>query len=277
MKKIAIFLALCLFHGSAFASISFDGTDDYVDSNYGPNLSSSDSFSIMGWFIADGAATGEDHITGALSSASGCNSALIQIGFDSVSGCGANNGKRLLAYIRDDSGNQTGPLCANADTTLGVVHSFAFIYDDANADTFLYEDNTLVASNTSTTAIGAKNFTTPEFAIGARNNVCGGAVDSFFPGKVLEIAYWRTALTAAQVAQYHNSKMMDSPCHIAPASLEKYFRMQDGNTGTSADGDSVCNTCGSTAGAATGNDGANNTGLTWASQNALNYPQSTDD
>jgi len=263
LKYLLIMLFVCQ---TAWAGVALDNTDDYIDSNYNPNYGASDSFTICSRASLDDAAAAEEYIVGSIP---GVNVAIIQLGFANF--CGA--GLKPVVYIRDDTNTIDNVCSAGADVTAGTPFSLCLVYDDTAADVILYQNGSNVASDTSFTALGAKNLSAGDYFIGARNNVGGSTIDSYFDGVIYEVAFWRTALNSTQVAEYHNQKIVGAPCNIVPASLEKYFKMDDGVAETSADTDALVNICGSDTDSGSGNDGSNNTGLTWKAQSILNYPQ----
>lgn len=270
MKRSIIFLILLVsVCYNSWAGIDFDGTDDYVDSNYLASYSSTNSFTYCAWAILDGVAApyAEDWIIGAIDDS---GVAIIQYGFDTS--CGS--GLKPRVYIRDDTNTLDNVCSTGTAVTVGVLFSLCLVYDDPNADVILYQDGVNIASDTAFSATGAKTFTTnggAELGVGARNDRTVEVYNSQFDGKIYEVAMWRSALTPTQILQYHNMKMSTAPCSINNSTLEKYLPMNNGEAGTSADGDSVINMCGSDSDSAVGNDGANNTGLSWTSS-PLNLP-----
>jgi len=95
----------------------------------------------------------------------------------------------------------------------------------------------------------------------------GGAAS---PGVVHEVAVWTTVLTQAQMEQLTIARTRHMPLQINTANLLAYWVLDDEEEGSSADGDTFrdykgTHTC-------TGNDGANNTGLTARAEQAVSYP-----
>ena len=275
MKKLLLSLILVFSLVSlSWGGVAFDNVDDYIDSNYTPSYSATDDFSICGWASLDNAASGEEYIAAYISHLNGLDG-LVQIGVSNGASCAVNDGLHLLVYIRDDDGNLSTPaegLCSDTIITVNTPFSFCLTYDDSEADGILYMNGAQVAIDTTVDAIGAKNTAFPkEFFVGARNNE--GTPNSFWDGNVYEIAFWdNVALSAAEVALYHNARTRRMPCQIQPATLVKYMPLDDVPDGESSDGDSFRAECGSSLTAGTGVDGANNTGLTSVAERVLSYP-----
>ena len=251
------------------AAVLIGDGDEFVDTNYGVNYTSSEDLSICGWFQLDDAAGAgvEEHIVGVNPfPASFC---LIQVGVDTGSGCGSDNGLRLISYIRDDSNNLDGPMCGDTNITVDTWTHFCFVYIDAATDAFLYMNGVQVASDTSIIATGAKTCSSTDWYIGARNDA--NVANNIWDGPIEEVSFYRSALTATQVAQLYSARMRRMPCQIG-TTLDKYLPLDDGDDGTNADGDSVFPVCGTDTDAGVGNDGAVDGGLTWSVGNNLSYP-----
>lgn len=261
-----IVFSLLLVCNPCRGGITFDGTDDYIDTNYTPSYSATDDLSVCGWFDLDDVASVEEYITGFITSS--VSRGIIQIGLTTSCASGAN----LNARFRDDDGNLDGNVCGDTAITVDTPHSFCLTYDDSAADSFLYLDGVETASDLTMTAVGSKNVTNPrEWFIGARDSE--GTPQTFWDGDIYEVAYWDNAfLSAAEVLLYHNSEMRRMPCQLQSSTLLKYFPMDDVADGVSADAASFRNECGSDEDVGTGVDGGNNTGLTGVAEKTLSYP-----
>jgi hypothetical protein len=94
---------------------------------------------------------------------------------------------------------------------------------------------------------------------------------STFWGIISELVIWDVELTLAQVKQLYNSRLKGMGDQISPDDRVLDLRMDDGLDGTSADGDTVRDYSGN-SNDGTGDDGADNTGLTWKAEDYLSYP-----
>lgn len=92
-----------------------------------------------------------------------------------------------------------------------------------------------------------------------------------FDGQLNEVAVWDTNISSGEVSILNSSKMKHMPLQIKPANLKGYWAMNSGADGASADGATIIDLSGN-GNNGTGDDGANNTGLTWKAEEALSYP-----
>lgn len=91
-------------------------------------------------------------------------------------------------------------------------------------------------------------------------------------GTIDEVAVWNAELTDNDISILANSKVKHMPLQISPGNIIFYLPMDDQPDGTSADGDTLVNQDNPGTANGTGNDGANNTGLTWKAEAVLSYP-----
>lgn len=89
------------------------------------------------------------------------------------------------------------------------------------------------------------------------------------PGTTREAAIFSHILTSGEISALSNGA---STAEILAMSPSRYWPMGDGESGTSADGDTVGDISGN-AGHGTGSDGANNTGLTWSNRRRIGVVQ----
>ncbi len=104
------------------------------------------------------------------------------------------------------------------------------------------------------------------FQIGA-----GPSVSFPFAGGLGECFFYDIELSAAEWLAIVKPKMKNMPQQVRPADLVEFWPMNDGENGTSADGDTIRGVNGNDG---TGDNGANNTGLTWRAEEVLSYPGS---
>lgn len=131
----------------------------------------------------------------------------------------------------------------DGSTTATNVH----IYIDNVEVSYTNQDNGSSLSDTSgsTTYIG---------------KITAGTAGRFFNGTMYGLAYFNRVINSTERGNLHSG--MQSDAIKAMSGLSRWFPMDDGPDGTSADGDTVRDES-SNAVNATGDDGANNTGLTW--------------
>lgn len=91
-----------------------------------------------------------------------------------------------------------------------------------------------------------------------------------FSGIIDEMALWNKILTATEIGILASSHIKHMPLQIQASNLKAYWPMDDGLDGTSADGDTVRDLS-VNGNNGIGDDGANNTGLTWKAEEVLSY------
>lgn len=92
-----------------------------------------------------------------------------------------------------------------------------------------------------------------------------------FDGILSDVVFYSVVLSQAEINQLYNSRIKYMPLQIQPSNFIGYWPMNDGSDGTSADGDTIRDLSGN-GNDGTGDDGANNTGLTWKAEEVLSYP-----
>ena len=132
-----------------------------------------------------------------------------------------------------------------AGTTATGVH----IYVNGTEASYAAQDNgaTLVDSASGLLWMGANS----------------GFADAF-NGIIREAAIFNKILSAGEIASLSTRPVRNVPLDIGAV---RYWKFIDGTAGTSADGDTIADFYGS--GNCTGDDGANNTGLTWGGEDVV--------
>lgn len=90
-----------------------------------------------------------------------------------------------------------------------------------------------------------------------------------FTGSIAEAATWDGLLTEAEITLLANAKTRLVPLQIQPSNLTGYWTLDDHPDGSGVDGSTFLDRIGT--GNGTGNDGANNTGLTAKAEEVLSY------
>lgn len=271
MRKsfLSVLFAISLFVSPGWAGVHFDNVDDFIDTNYTPSYSATDDFSWCVWAEIDNAPTGaaEEAMVGLIGPVPDSHYMVMQ--FEDTL---CADPLMPSVYMRDDNNSGSDIVCSDTVVTAATPFHLCWTYDDSEADMFLFLNGVQVGSKTTCTQTAAKNEETPkELYAGARNN--NGTADIYFDGIVYEAYFYdNVALSASEISLLYNSRMRRMPCQTQSAGLDKYLPLDDVPDGTSADGDSFRAECGSSLTAGTGNDGANNTGLTSEAEKILSYP-----
>lgn len=152
---------------------------------------------------------------------------------------------------------------ATVDVSDGNPHSVAAVRASSTSHT-VYVDGT----NSATDSTADTAPTVDRFNLG----VLGRDGDvNFLVGCIEEVYVWSTDLTAAEIELIHNAKVKGIGLGIKSVNLVAYYSMDDGPDGTSADGDTIRDGSGN-GNNGTGDDGGNNTGLTFVANQLLSYP-----
>lgn len=146
-----------------------------------------------------------------------------------------------------------------------------------SADTWYFVVGMVDGSNNKISVNGGTfNTNTRSAPVGGNDRVDIGAsngVSLFWDGQIDELAIWSKALSDNDIADLYNSKIKGMPLQVQPANLVAYWPMDNGPDGASADGDTIRDLSGNGSDGI-GDNGANNTGLTWKAEEVLSYPPS---
>ena len=256
-------IQLRMVYGDSRSGIIADGVDDYIDTNYEISLASDEDFSVSFWFQIDGTAASatEEHLLGVF----GTTNCVVQVGFYDTGGCGADDGDTLQFYVQNAS-SSGDEACGNEVIVPGKWYHFAGVYDKSTG-LYSYINGTLDDSDVSIASTGALSFGRDTFLM-ARDG--GSGAENYIAGKIAEYYFWDNhVLTQAEVTTLATSSIAGAGLNIGGGTLAQYLPINDGVSGTSADGDTIKDMSGNAANAV-GVDGANNTGLTWTVDNVLN-------
>ena len=214
-------------------SVQFDGTDDFVDTNYQTDATFQTSYSISFWIKpADGRPSSSEHIFSMTNTTAANGSLYITI----------DTAGRLTHTIH--SAGQTEQDRTNGGFTNGAQSNWFHIVitvdmSGTTAATIIYIDGSVTGStklsNGASSRLGgfAAN---QDFHIGCRLNA-DASTDRFFAGGLDEFAVFTTLLDAASVAQIYNSGVpmdleTDDGDYDNSGDLELYYRFEDDLTDT---------------------------------------------
>lgn len=99
-----------------------------------------------------------------------------------------------------------------------------------------------------------------------------GVNAGYFDGDITEVSVWSSALTGEQISNLYNSRSRRMPCQTSPSTLRVSLAIDECVDGASCDGLVFSSVCGGNTDSATGDNGANNTGLTGKAGSVLTYP-----
>ena len=212
-------------------SLSFDGTNDYVDTNYTSNALFRDSFSFSFWVKPDDGQPSSN--IGVLGVEAGSNADQVIALIDSAGRIGlthASNGSFnyvnttssvftngaqsdykhiVITEEKVSSGNAAAKIYVNGvDTAISVLGGGVFVISEANFNAFDHGGL--------------------ELNIGAVND--DGTQDTFYDGLIDEVAMFSKKLSSSEVTAIYNSGVpKDESAHDG---LLLYYRFEDDVTDT---------------------------------------------
>lgn len=260
VKWLLIFL---LITSPVHAGVDLDGVDDRIESNnvtLGSNLS---SHSVSFWYK-----TADTTICNPFGSKNDGSTLIFQM-FLHTDDESTNKAGYLYYYHRADDGDACYEATdGNTGIGDGEWHAILITADYPNQDYKFYVDGSIQAS---TLLSGCSSYIGTnldyEWVIGAVNS--RGTIAGFCDAEITEFTVWTSELSATD-AIHLSSGVKRMPLQVSPLTLFTYYPMDDEAEGTSADGDTFLDMVGTSNG--TGNDGANNTGLTAKAEEILSYP-----
>jgi hypothetical protein len=263
----SLFVILFLFSSTCWASVTFDGTDDYFSCGTGSTIDFADEdfeIAIKVKFTSLETATGNvQRIIGKGNGGSG--GIRYQISQDGVDGAG----DFLSISIDDNTTKSSADWVYGGSLTTGVWYWINGYRDTSGNELKIFVDGgTAKATDTdSTGSISGQN--SRELVIGA-GCTSGGCPDSEYSDvEIAEIYIWGDVLSTTERDTLVASNVRG--VGLGFSDFRAYWAMDDEEDGTSADGDTFID-MGTNKNDCTGDDGANNTGLTANAETVISYP-----
>lgn len=245
IRGLVVVLGLCLC-SVCYGGIDFDGTDDYVNTNSDLSLNGSTQMSVSAWVSWNDTGSAEHVITGNWDTDAGSHMLRLEPSSNDIE-----------AFVRKSGANMGGSF---SDLTINDTnwHFITMVFCSTDG-LEMYLDN---VKSVTTHSTGAAVYSPAgrDIFIGADNWASG--TRDYFDGIITEVAIWNTALTDEEILALYQRNFKGTPLYIQPDNLVGYWPMNDGQAETSADGDTVEDASTNTNNG-TGDNGANNTGLTW--------------
>ena len=244
-----------------FGAIDFDGIDDFVQ--LGQDLFETDSLGTIAlWFKPTDNTI--NHYIFSSSIAGSTDIFQLQVLF-----AGTLNGQFQVSFVKsgvtDVIRTTTTPFSLNEWSHVVITSN------DSAYEIFVdgvSQELTVVAGSNSGLWFSDLGAGTHDVRLAKRER----DVDTVFAkGAISEVGVYNVELSLTDIQQLSNSHIKYIPFQIQPANLRGYWPMDDGIDGTSADGDTVRDLS-ENGNDGTGDDGANNTGLTWKAEEVLSYP-----
>ena len=157
---------------------------------------------------------------------------------------------------------------SNSSVTLNAWNHVLVTWDGSTtaANVSIYVNGTVTTYQTTTNGVTIADNSTETVKIGDTS-----IANRTFDGIITEIAVWQVVLTAQEIATLALSRVKGMPLQIQPASLDAYWPLHEEEDGSSADADTFIN-YGTTSHTCTGDNGANNLGLSATAESVLTYP-----
>lgn len=202
MKQLSLLFLLFLnFNSSAQNALNFDGTNDYVLTNFpGPTGNSSRTVEAMIKFTT----------------ISSVQKVIVDWGDMAVGNRFTLNIINGIPRIEVGGFGVSGP---NALST-GAWHHLAGVYSSTGNTLKLYVNGALVNSGTPSVAVATSALN--NIMIGRRNDSI-----NYFQGSIDEVRIWSDERTATEIANNKNSELC-----LPAANLEAYYRFNEGTAGS---------------------------------------------
>lgn len=257
MKILSILLSLLLAACPVFGGVDFDATDDYIDCGADSSLDITSNLSISAWVYLDDISDNISmEIIGKRTSSS-TGGYVIQV-YEPLNGGIAP----LLRFWIYASGGWRGEGSPNCSISLDTWTQVGTTYDGT---TMRYYKNGQECDTYSYSG-AITSISTDKVYIGANEANSKG----YFDGMIENVLIWDATLQADEMSLLYNSKLKHMPLQIQPSNLVLFLPLDDEPDGTSGDGDTFIDLSGN-GNDGTGDDGANNTGLTAVAEKVLSY------
>ena len=132
---------------------------------------------------------------------------------------------KIIAEFRDGSGNYVDLESATLSNASGGWYHVVFTFDDSSNRLRLYVNGIEVASKTHNNSTVNQN---SAFSIGRRHDTNG----AYYDGKIDEVAYWDTELSANAISTLYNSgnplsASSNSGNYSSSGNLVMYYQFQE--------------------------------------------------
>ena len=226
-------------------SVQFDGTNDFVDTNYHTDATFQSSYSISFWVKpTDGQPAGDEYIFSMTNTTASAGELSISLDTNgkithSISAGGTTETDRTTSGFANGAQSNWFHIAITVDMSTSPV------------STTIYIDGTSVSKDR--LSEGARKqlggfAADQDFHIGCRLKA-DASIDKFFTGLLDEFAVFTTELDAASVAKIYNSGVpmdlqTDDGDYDNSGDLELYYRFEDDLTDTTGTNNGTTNTQG---------------------------------
>lgn len=254
-----LILLATTFNPFAFAGLTFDGTDDFASFS---SQILNDGTVTFGALVKMNAVTADGAIIAnwASGAVDGHN-----LQFDDVGSCGND---RFGYFFREVDGFNGFSICGSTTITTGVWYSVIVAVNSTSAELFLngVSDGTSTDFNGGATACNSTECANTAY-VGRTGRT---TVQRYLNGEVDDVFVYSSVLTDDEISKIAKSKLRRIQLQTSPSNLASYVPMDDLSDGSSGDGVTFRDESGSNV-TLSGDDGANNTGLTAKAGAVLSY------
>ncbi len=234
-------------------SLSFDGTNDYVEVPYAASMNPTGDFTVNVWVKAGASSNWQSAVTS--------RSASTTCGEDT------NQTSGYMLYIQPDeewsfwngrcTSNTWAQINTNVEVDLGTWQMQTVTYNQSGTMMKLYVDGVLIGNNNSDT-LKANGDRPLRIGAGRTNTTAS----YFFNGKIDEVAIWSSELSSDEIVQLYNSGETlyagdNYGDYTSSGSLTEYWTMDDNAESSNGSGTTLY-------GEENNNDGTLTGGPTWS-------------
>lgn len=258
MKKLFSFLINFLIIPTlCFGGVDFDNTDDFISCGSPAGLDDITVYTVCATFKADTISASVDEVIAKYGSSANQGPVLMEL--DST------GGGRIATFWSDGGAGQLTRTAGGAITT-GVWYRVCTTLDSSKNGK-IYIDG-VDATSTNQTGGALQSDAANNMQIG-KIGISGG--QRYFDGIISEVAIWGSNLSAQEILIYGKSNVKRVALQLSPSTLKAYWALDDVSDGSSVDG-STFKDLSQNALDCTGDNGANNTGLTAKAEEVASYP-----
>ena len=251
---LLIFFILTNYSYSADYSLSFDGTDDYVEVPYASSMNPAEDFTVNVWLKTatsgnwQSAVTSRSATLGASGDRSGGYMLYIQP---------TGQGSDWAFWGGDNQVNKWAQVNTSVDPEFGTWQMMTVTFSNSDTLMKLYIDGVLIGNNSSAEII---ENTEKVLRIGAGRTNTTAAY--FFNGKIDDVAIWSSELSSDEIVQLYNSGETlyagdNYGDYTSSGSLTEYWTMDDNVESSNGSGTTLY-------GEENNNDGAFNGAPSWS-------------
>ena len=226
-------------------SVQFDGTNDFVDTNYHTDATFQSSYSISFWVKpTDGQPAGDEYIFSMTNTTASAGTLYISVDTSgkithSISSAGQTETQRTTGGFTNGAQSNWFHIVITVDMSGSTAITAIYIDGSVTGSTKLSEGNTI--------RLGGFQ-ANQDFHIGCRLKA-DASIDKFFAGHIDEFAVFTTLLDAASVTKIYNSGVpmdlqTDDGDYDNSGDLELYYRFEDDLTDTTGTSNGSSNTQG---------------------------------